>query len=70
MKRVLDWSRPRTWILLGLLIAVLGAVIMSATGDEGAAGPAVIVVGVALLVIGIVAYVVTQIMKAAAAARE
>lgn len=68
--RVLDWSRARTWVLLGLVVAVLGAVIQAAQDSEGGVGQILIVVGVLLMLIGAVAYVVTQVRKAAAASRD
>ncbi len=64
MKNILDWSRPRTWVLVGLLIALAGAVIMSATESEGGPGQLLGVAGVLLMVIGFAAYLVTQVRKA------
>lgn len=70
MTKVLDWSRPHTWVIAGLVVAVLGAVVQSATDSEGGAGQALVVAGVLLMMIGAGAYFVTQIRKAIAAAKD
>lgn len=69
VSRVVDWSKPRTWMLLGLLVAVLGAVVVAVQGGEGWAGPALEVIGGVMFVIGLLAYLVTQVLKAIEAGR-
>jgi sulfite exporter TauE/SafE len=68
--RLLNWSRPGTWGLLGFTVAIVGAVIMSIENAEGGVGRAVVVAGVLLMLIGLVAYLVGQVRKAIQAGRN
>ncbi len=71
-RKIVDWSRPRTWVVIGVVLIVVGAVIegeLTAEGDTGIGYP-VMVCGWAFVGIGVLAWLVTQVLKAVAAARD
>jgi len=70
MRKLLDWSRPRTWMVVGLLIGILGSVVMSLEDSENGVGQALVLGGVMFMVIGFLAFLVAQVLKAVAASKQ